>query len=141
MGSTSRAGVAYFGLVFGAGFVFGTIRTLWLVPAVGTRAAELIEAPLMLVVIVIAAHCVERRFLRSATGAARLIAGIAAASLVLIADLGVGVLLRGMSAAEVLVDRDPVAGAVYYGMLVIFAIMPWWLGRQRVRPAKQELAE
>jgi hypothetical protein len=37
--------------VFGAGFVLGTIRTLWLVPRVGTRIAELLESPIMLVVI------------------------------------------------------------------------------------------
>jgi hypothetical protein len=64
MGSTERqqnvmpilkAGVLYFALVFGAGFVLGTIRTLWVVPRVGTRMAELIETPIMLVVTIVAA--------------------------------------------------------------------------------------
>ena len=40
-----KAGVLYFALVFGAGFVLGTIRTLWVVPRVGTRKAELMETP------------------------------------------------------------------------------------------------
>ena len=49
---TSKAGAVYFGLVFVTGFVLGTIRTLWVVPHLETRTAELLEAPLMLVVII-----------------------------------------------------------------------------------------
>ena len=50
-----KAGVLYFMLVFGAGFVLGTIRTLWVVPRVGARMAELMETPIMFVVTVLAA--------------------------------------------------------------------------------------
>jgi hypothetical protein len=45
-----KAGMLYFVLVFGAGFVLGTIRTLWIVPMFGTRTAELLETPIMFVV-------------------------------------------------------------------------------------------
>lgn len=51
-----KAGVLYFALVFGTGFVLGTIRTLWVIPYVGTRMAELMEAPVMLVVTIVAAR-------------------------------------------------------------------------------------
>src|SRR5208337_4093029 len=51
-----KAGVLYFALVFGAGFVLGTIRTLWVVPRVGTRTAELMEMPIMLAVTIVAAR-------------------------------------------------------------------------------------
>jgi hypothetical protein len=53
-----KAGVLYFALVFGAGFVLGTIRTLWVVPRFGTRMAELMETPVMLVVIIVASRWV-----------------------------------------------------------------------------------
>ena len=48
-----KAGVLYFALVFGAGFVLGTVRTLWIVPRVGARRAELMETPIMLVVTIV----------------------------------------------------------------------------------------
>src|SRR5579883_2596395 len=53
---TLEAGLLYFALVFGTGFVLGTVRTLWIVPRLGDRTAELLEAPVMLAVIVAAAR-------------------------------------------------------------------------------------
>ena len=55
-----KAGLIYFALVFGAGFVLGTVRTLWFVPRVGTRIAELMETPIMLVVTIVAARWIVR---------------------------------------------------------------------------------
>jgi hypothetical protein len=50
-----KAGVLYFAVIFGAGFVLGLVRILWLVPRLGTRVAELLEAPIMLVTTIVAA--------------------------------------------------------------------------------------
>ena len=44
---TIKAGIAYFALVFGAGFVLGMIRVPFLVPRLGERVAELVEMPFM----------------------------------------------------------------------------------------------
>ena len=56
-----KAGALYFALVFGAGFVLGTIRTLWVVPRLGMRVAELMETPIMLVVTIAAARWIVHR--------------------------------------------------------------------------------
>ncbi len=43
-----KAGVLYFAVVFGAGFILGPVRILWVAPRLGTRMAELLEMPIML---------------------------------------------------------------------------------------------
>lgn len=126
-----QAAVLYFLLVFGAGFVLGTVRVLFLVPLLGERAAELLEMPLMLGVIVAAARWTVRRRLDDPRLAAALSVGFLAMGLVLSADLVVGMWLRGMSATEVFLDRDPVSGAAYYASLLFFAVMPAILLRRR----------
>jgi hypothetical protein len=125
-----RAGAAYFALVFGAGFLLGPIRVLWLVPRVGERAAELIEEPVMLAVIYFAARFLVRRLGVPAQAAPRLGMGLAALALLLAAEFGLVVALRGLSLADYLAQRDPVAAAVYYAMLAVFALMPLVLARR-----------
>ena len=61
---TIKAGMTYFALVFGAGFVLGSIRVPFLVPRLGERAAELIEMPFMFVVILVSARFITNRFTR-----------------------------------------------------------------------------
>jgi hypothetical protein len=56
------AAITYVGLVFGAGFLLGTVRVLLVVPQLGVRSAELLEMPLMATVVVLAARFVVRRF-------------------------------------------------------------------------------
>lgn len=125
-----KPAMAYFALVFGAGFVLGPIRVLWLVPRVGERTAELLELPLMLVVIVLAARWTTRRFAPASPPSGWLVIGLIALGLLLAAELGVGIVLRGGSPAEALLARDPVSGTAYYASLALFALMPWLLARR-----------
>ncbi|WP_413933233.1 hypothetical protein [Nitrospira sp. BLG_1] len=125
-----RAAVFYFLLVFGAGFLLGIGRVLLIVPMLGERTAELLEMPLMLGVIVAAARWVVRRRFDTRQFSA-LCVGFIALGLVLVADLAVGIWLRGISAAEVFLNRDPVSGAAYYAALLLFAVMPAILARRR----------
>jgi hypothetical protein len=123
-----KAGVLYFALVFGAGFVLGTVRTLWVVPRVGTRKAELMETPIMLVVTIVAARWTVLRLSVSAMWSARLEMGCIALVLMLIAEFGFMLWIRGISIREYLAKRDRVSGTAYYLMLLVFAILPLLAG-------------
>ncbi len=125
-----KAGVLYFALVFGAGFVLGTIRTLWVVPRVGTRKAELMEMPIMLIVTIVAARWTVLRMSVPMVWSARLEMGCMAIVLMLIAEFGFVLWIRGLSIREYFATRDPVSGAAYYLLLVVFAIMPLLLARR-----------
>ena len=125
-----KAGVLYFALVFGAGFVLGTIRTLWIVPRIGTRMSELMETPIMLVISIVAARWTVLRLAVPSVPSARLVMGGIALVLMLVAEFGFVLWLRGLSIREYLATRDPVSGTVYYVMLLVFAIMPLLLARR-----------
>lgn len=120
----------YFALVFGAGFVLGAIRVPLLVPRLGARWAELLEMPLMLVVIVWSARFVVRRFAVPAGARHRLGFGVLALGLLLAAEFALAVLLQEQSLRQYLAGRDPVSGAAYGLLLIVFALMPWCLGRR-----------
>ncbi len=125
-----KPGLVYFLLVFGTGFVLGTVRVLLVVPLVDHRTAELIEMPLMLIATVLAARWTIRRFPEPRTSVARLSIGGIALGLMLAGELAVGIGLRGMTPAEVFLNRDPVSGTAYYVSLVLFAVMPWIVSRR-----------
>jgi hypothetical protein len=125
-----KAGVLYFALVFGAGFVLGPIRILWLAPRFGMRIAELMEMPIMFVVIILAARWIVRRLAVPSAPLSRLGMGCLALALVLIAEFTLVLWLRGLTIAEYIVSRDPVSGTVYYVMLGMFAIMPLLVTRR-----------
>ena len=125
-----KAGVLYFVLVFGAGFVLGPIRLLWIVPRFGPRMAELMEAPIMLVVTIVAARWIVRRLAVPAKPSSRLGMGCLALLLLLVAEFTLVLWLRGLSISEYLATRDPVSGTVYYVMLGVFAIMPLLVARR-----------
>jgi hypothetical protein len=127
---TLKAGVLYFVLVFGAGFVLGPIRILWVVPRFGVRMAELMEAPIMLVVTISAARWIVRCLAVPAGASTRLGMGGIALALLLTAEFTLVLWLRGLSIRDYLASRDPVSGTVYYVMLGVFTIMPLLVGRR-----------
>lgn len=124
-----KAGAAYFGLVFGAGFLLGCIRVPFLVPHLGARVAELLEMPVQFVVIVFAARFIVRRFSLPLDTAIRLGVGFVALGLAIAAEFLLALVLAERSVAEYLASRDPVSGSVYLVMLLVFALLPLILAR------------
>jgi hypothetical protein len=120
-----KAGVVYFALVFGTGFLLGTIRTLWVVPRIGTRTAELMEMPIMLAVTIVAARWTVLQLSVPMIWSARIEMGCIALTLMLIAEFGFVLWIRGLPIKEYFATRDPVSGAAYYLLLIVFAIMPF----------------
>jgi hypothetical protein len=122
-----KAAVAYFGVVFGIGFILGIIRTSLVVPRVGVRMAELCEIPFMLVAAGLAARWAVNRW--APRGGARWgmkVGGLALAFLVT-AESWLGAVLQGVSPLDALRDRDPISGTAYYVALLVFAVLPWGL--------------
>ncbi len=122
-----KAGGSYFALVFGMGFLLGSIRVPFLVPRVGARTAELIEMPFMFVAIFFAARYVVRRF--ALKSSERLAAGLIALALVVAAELTLATVVQDQSLAAYITSRDPISGSVYLLMLGVFALMPNLLSR------------
>jgi hypothetical protein len=130
-----KAGVLYFALVFGAGFVLGTIRTFWAGPRFGSRTAELMEMPLMVTVGILTARWIVRLFVPP-TLFARLAMGGLALALLLAAEFSLVLWVRGLSIKEYFANRDPVSGSVYYVMLLVFALMPAFVDRSGPHSSK-----
>ena len=119
-----QAGALYFAVVFAIGFVLGVIRTLLIVPHLGARRAELLEAPIMIAFSFLSARWIVRRMALPFVVSQRLSMGAIGLVLLLAAEFGFVRWLRGISLRKYFATRDPVAGTVYYLALVVFALAP-----------------
>lgn len=137
LNKTFLAGLTYFAIVLGTGFVLGVFRVPFLVPRIGERWAELAEMPIMAVVIFLAAGYILRRFPDIRSSGRSLAAGFLALALTVCAELGLAVALQDRTLSEFIDSRDKVSGSVYLLLLLVFAIMP----RLRLRRHAQTAAE
>ncbi|MBX9925285.1 MAG: hypothetical protein K2Y05_02905 [Hyphomicrobiaceae bacterium] len=127
---TALATLLYFCAVFGAGFVMGPIRALFLEPQFGPLIAVSIEAPILLIAIILAAKWAPAAAGAPTQPVAVIVIGLGALALQQIADVAVGVLMRGMTVTEVYGQFARPDGWVYAALLVVFAVMPWLRGRR-----------
>lgn len=122
----------YFAIVFGVGFLLGPIRILWVVPRLGARMAEILEAPIMLVVSIVAARWIVQKVSLPPDTSKRLGMGVIGLGLMIVAEFSLVLWLRGISIREYFATRDPVAGTIYYVTLGLFAVMPLLAARKQV---------
>jgi hypothetical protein len=118
-----RAALAYFAPVFALGFVLGTVRTLWLAPALGEVPAVAAELPVMLAASWLLARRVVRRHAVAGRGEA-LGLGLAAFALLLLAELALAVTLAGQSPADWAAALTRPAGALGLAGQALFALLP-----------------
>lgn len=128
-GRILRAGFTYFALTFGAGFVLGPLRILFLVPRLGVRAAELVELPVMIGVTWLAARWVTQRFSVPPQRGPRLSLGVMAGALLLLAEFTLVLRLRGLTLEEYFATRDPISGTAYYAAVLLLVLMPLLVNR------------
>jgi hypothetical protein len=127
---TLATALLYFALVFGAGFLLGPIRVLLLEPRIGELWAAICEAPFMLAAIVLAARwvpCATR--LERSFGPLALM-GVVALALQQIADLAVGIGLRGLSPSQQFAHFATPQGLIYAALLLAFLAMPLLVNRR-----------
>jgi hypothetical protein len=124
MPKTILAGLVYFALVLGTGFILGVLRVPFLVPRIGERWAELAEMPIMAAVIFLSAGYILRRFPEVRLPGRSLVVGFLALALVVCAELGLAVAFQSQTLADYLRSRDKVSGSVYLVLLLVFALMP-----------------
>ena len=135
-GRVLRASLVYFALTFGAGFVLGPLRILFLVPRVGAGTAELIEMPVMIGITWLAARWVTRTFSVPPERGPRLSMGVMTGTLLLLTEFTFVLPLRGLTLEEYFATRDPVSGGAYYAAVLLLMLMPLLVNRGAATAAR-----
>ncbi len=123
--SIFRAGLYYFALVFGAGFILGTVRELLITPHFGRALSILVEAPFMLLAIYVSTCLVLKHIRINRTSISHISIGLIGFILILFSDFTIGVKMRNISVHEQLNHFIDPAGIIYLGLLLVFTTMPF----------------
>jgi heme/copper-type cytochrome/quinol oxidase subunit 4 len=124
MTRSATAGFAYFAIVFGIGFVLGTVRVLVAVPRFGALVSELIELPIILTAAWIVCDRLSARLHVARRSRPRLTMGAVAFALLMIAELALSVSLFGNSVSEHFARYGSLPGALGLAGQILFAAFP-----------------
>lgn len=132
------AGALYFALVFAAGFALGAVRTSLLAPAVGAMTATLIELPVILALSWIACRFVIARGKVAERAPARLVMGAVAFTLLIAAEIALGIGLLNRSLAAQWTEMSAPPALIGLCGQILFAFFPLLaLARRRKRAASR----
>jgi hypothetical protein len=124
MRNAIRAGVLYFGLVFGAGFVLGALRVTVTAPQLGELPAVLLELPVMLAISWWACGMLVRRCRVPHRVPDRLAMGLVAFALVMAAEFAVSVWVFGRPPATYLAQYRSGTALLGLAAQLVFAALP-----------------
>ena len=119
-----KAGVAYFGVVFGAGFVLGVFRTLVVIPRVGERTAVMLELPIILALSWVVARWLVGKFEVSESLGSRLLMGGLAFGLAMVGETGVAVFALGRSIVEHFASYRDGTALLGLAAQMVFGLIP-----------------
>ena len=125
MTAAMLAGFFYALLLFGLGFLLGPLREFLFVPRFGALGAVLVEAVPMIAAMAWLAPRIARGMELPPRSAARIVMGAVALLLVLLAELALTRLLRGLGPAGWLARYATPEGMAGAALLLAFAAMPW----------------
>ncbi|MEW4487003.1 hypothetical protein AB1L42_02925 [Thalassoglobus sp. JC818] len=126
-------GGLYFLITVTLHFLVQQIRQLSFLPQVGRRAAGLVEAPIMLVLIFITAALLVRWMGSKLSTKALLIAGAFATGLLIVSGLVLDIGVSGYRPSEYFLNADRTTRAVYLGGLFVFALSPALVQQMRTK--------
>ncbi len=118
------AGLVYFAIVFGAGFVFGIARVLVIEPGLGDFAAVTLELPLILAVAWFASRWAVRRWSVPARSNARIAMGAVAFGTLMLAEFLLSYLMDGTDMAGFLLRYREAANLLGLIGQLAFASFP-----------------
>jgi hypothetical protein len=120
----AKAGIAYFAMIFALGFVLGTVRVLFIIPYIGEWYATLLELPVILTASWFASGWLINGMQIAPDNASRLTMGLIAFSLLILADLMLG-LAFGRSLGEQASAITQPAGLLGLAGQIVFGLLPW----------------
>lgn len=132
MAAALKAGVLYFAIVFAAGFVLGALRVMVAVPRLGETGSVLLELPVMLTLSWLVCAWLVRREAVPAAMLERIVMGLAAFGLLMVAEAGVSVFAFGRTPAAHFDTYRAAAAQIGLAAQVGFAAIPLvqaWLRR------------
>lgn len=117
-----RLGLAYFAIVFAAGFVLGVLRVLLIAPRVGETMGVLLELPVILTL----AWLVSQRLTRKLPDGfvERAVMGASALALLLLAEFGLAMLAPGARPMDLVQRWSSAPGALGLLGQFLFAFLP-----------------
>lgn len=117
-------GLAYFGVVFAAGFALGTLRVLVLAPKLGESTAVLVELPIILAVSWATCRWIIIRFAVPENLTARLIMDGLAFAVLFGAEIGVSVVGFGRTLLAHMEQHQQLPALIGLAGRVLYALFP-----------------